>query len=192
MKHEGPILEVLLRRLLETSGEFLDPPRIGDKGNVHVAALVFDLSHAIGDACTLADLEPFHRCAAGDGNWLSICAIACWLLDDDCLRERLDKTALLDLLGQTLRAMAGEYAAGKYLSDPERREELVRIVLAGLALRPCGETPEQARDRLQALSSTERRRIIAAAKAAEKRAREIREALIAQAAAQAADKYTRE
>jgi hypothetical protein len=65
-------------------------------------------------------------------------------------------------------------------------------VLADLALRPRGETLEQAQDRLQALSSTERRRIIAAAKAAEKRAREIREALIAQAAAQAADKYTRE
>ena len=192
MKHEGPVLEVLLRRLAETPRDFLDPPRIGKTGSVHIAALVFDLSHLIKDACTLDELTPFRTASANETNWLTLCALGCWLLADENLHEHLRKAPVLLFLGPTLQLMAREYAANKYLLDPERREEFVRIALSDLGLRPAGETEPQAQDRLQALSSTERRRIIAAAREAEKRAREIREALISKAAAEAADKYTRE
>lgn len=192
MKNEGPILEVLLRRLAETPRDFLDPPRIGETGSVQISALVFDLSHQIGQACTLDELKPFRINAPSETNWFSLCAVGCWLLADESLHAHLHKPSMLQFLGPTLQLMAREYAASKYLLDPERREEFVRIALADLGLRPAGETEAQAQDRLQALSSTERRRIIAAAREAEKRAREIREALVKKAAAEAADKYTRE
>jgi hypothetical protein len=192
MKSEGPVLEVLLRRLAETPRDFLDPPRVGDAGLVHVDALIFDLSHQMGQACTRDDLLPFRSVPSGNANWLTLCAVGCWLLGEDSLRPRLKKAAVLHFLGSTLQLMAKEYAAGKYVLDPERREELARIALADLGVLPAGETKEQAQDRLQALSSTERRRVIAAARETEKRAREIREALIKKAAAEAADKYTRE
>ena len=44
-------------------------------------------------------------------------------------------------------------AAERFVSDPERREELVRWVLARLGLRPAGESEHQAADRLSALDS---------------------------------------
>ncbi|WP_018610576.1 hypothetical protein [Uliginosibacterium gangwonense] len=189
MTHAGPSLEILLRRLAETPQDFLDAPRTGKSGQLHVSALIFDLSHQIGQPFTEAELRTL---SGTDANGMTLCAIACWLLSDDTLQGRISKPRLLPFLGQTLQALAAEYKAERYLLDPERREELVRITLADLGLLPAGETAAQAQDRLQALSSTERRRIIAAAREAEKRAREIREALIKKAAAEAADKYTRE
>lgn len=189
MTQTGPSLETLLRRLAETPRDFLDAPRIGNAGQLHVKALIFDLSHQIDQSFTEADLRAF---SSANANWMTLCAITCWLLGDDALLGRISKPRLLPLLTQTLQALADEYKAERYILDPERREELVRITLADLGLLPAGETEAQAQDRLQALSSTERRRIIAAAREAEKRAREIREALIQKAAAEAADKYTRE
>lgn len=189
---EGPLLELLLGRLANTPRDFCDAPRIGERGALHVDALVFDLCRELTTPCTLAELAPFQTSKAGDANWLNLVAIACWLLAAPELQAQLNKTTVLPLLADTLAQMAAEYAADKYLHDPERREELVRIALAALGLRPAGESEAQAQDRLQALSSTERRRILAAARETEKRAREIREALIQKAAAEAADKYTRE
>jgi len=191
MKQEGPALSVLLRRLAETPRDFLDPPWTGKNGSIHLSALVFDLSHTFGEPCAASELEKLPH-APNETNWMTLCAIGCWFFADENLRGAVNKRNLLYFLGETLHAMAGEYRAERYILDPERREEFARIALADLELRPAGETGAQAQDRLQALSSTERRRIIAAAREAEKRAREIREALIRKAAAEAADKYTRE
>ncbi|MDR2690436.1 MAG: hypothetical protein LBB76_11865 [Azoarcus sp.] len=189
MKHEGPALETLLRRLADTPRDFLDPPRDGHSSTVHLDALVFDISHEMGEPCSAEDLNTLKWSTT---NWKTLCAIGCWFLADERLQACLGRTRLLHILGETVRALADEYQAERYILDPERREEFVRIVLSDLELRPAGETEPQAQDRLQALSSTERRRIVAATREAEKRARKIREALIRKAAAEAADKYTRE
>ena len=66
------------------------------------------------------------------------------------------------------------------------------VALARLGLRPAGETIAQAQDRLTTLSSAERQRVMRAARAAEERARAIREALVRKAAQESADKYTRD
>jgi hypothetical protein len=66
------------------------------------------------------------------------------------------------------------------------------VLLSHLGLRPQGETLAQAQDRLTVLSTTERKKVLAAAVAAEERARKIREALAKKAAEESADKWTRE
>ena len=66
------------------------------------------------------------------------------------------------------------------------------MALARLGCRPGGETLAQAQDRLTRISSTERNRVMLAARAAEERARAVREALARKAAQESADKYTRE
>ncbi|MBP7601669.1 MAG: hypothetical protein KA750_09995, partial [Thermoflexales bacterium] len=62
----------------------------------------------------------------------------------------------------------------------------------GLALRPAGESVAQAQDRLATLNTAERQRVIQAARAAEERARAVREAMARKAAEEAAAKYNRE
>jgi hypothetical protein len=72
------------------------------------------------------------------------------------------------------------------VADPDRRMELARWVLAGLGLVPEGESEAEAADRLAALDSVSRARVLAETRAAARRAEEIRAALRAEAAAEAA------
>lgn len=190
----GPPLERLTHRLAETPAEFLDEPRVGTAGKVAVAALVNDLMAPFGgpaDASTLARFSG--RNPFADRNRLALTAIAVWLLADDWFAEaRPDRAALLTLLDETVAALAGAAASHLYVTDPERREELARTVLAGLGFLPEGESAAQASDRLSAVSGTERARLLQASRAAEERARAVREALIRKAAEESADKWTRE
>jgi hypothetical protein len=78
------------------------------------------------------------------------------------------------------------------VSDPERREELVRLCLAALGLRPAGETEVQAQDRLTASSSVERERVVRATKTQLQHARQVREAMRRKAAEEAAAREIRE
>jgi len=194
MDREGPILEALTRRLAETPEEFLAEPRVGNVGQVHTAAVVSDLLRLLGHDVPARDLVPFSGSdRRGDRNRLGVTLILAWLLADDWfVRSRPDAAAVLTLLGTTAGQLAQQIAASKLVSDPDRREELARVALARLGLRPAGETIDQAQDRLATLSSAERQRVMRAARAAEERARAIREALVRKAAQESADKFTRD
>jgi hypothetical protein len=190
MDCEGPSLEALLRRLVETPAEFLAEPRIGRAGQIEVAAVVADLCRLFGSEPASAALAPFK---GRDRNRLAVTLIACWLLADDAFRNNPPPEGrLLELLASGLAELAAQTPSQKFVEDPARREELARNVLAGLGLRPLGETREQAEDRLTSLNAAERARVVAAARAAEERARKVREALARKAAEESADKWTRE
>lgn len=194
MQAEGPLLETLTRRLAETPEDFLAEPRIGSAGRVHVAAVVGDLMRGLGanvDVAALSALEG--KDAKQDRNRLSVTLLLCWLLADDWFRQnKLAAQALLDLMSQGSTQLSAQVQSRKFVTDPDRREELARFSLARLGFRPGGESVAQAQDRLTSLSSTERARVLQASRAAEARARAIREALARKAAQESADKMTRE
>ena len=193
MSEEGPELAALLRRLTECPPELLDEPRIGGSGRIVVSAVVFDLVGALGWAGAPHVHLPFESRDPADRNAMRIVLVACWLLHDPWFRARRDLGALAHaFLVEEPPQLAQVVDAERFVTDPERREELVRHCLARLALRPRGETEEQARDRRTSLDSVERRRLIEATRAAEERAREVREALAKKAAEEAAAKATRE
>lgn len=199
MNREGPPLEALLRRIAEAPAPFLGEPLLGKSGKVHVAAVV-------GDLCRLLATSPppaaaLARFAAQGGkndgknarNALAVTLLGCWLLGDGWfLAAGLDRTAVIDLLDGGADELGRHTPARKFVTDPERREELARFVLARLGCRPAGETVAQAQDRLTSLSASERARVLEASRAAERRARAIREALARKAAEESADKWTRE
>lgn len=188
----GPPLETLLRRLADTPPDFLDAPRAGGTGDVAVAAVVNDLLARGPGRASLSELQRFEGGREEAGR-LRMTLLMTWLLADGSLQPHLaSRAAVLALLDGTAAELAALAPVTKYLHDPDRREELVRVLLARLDLRPHGETAEQAADRLSALSATERRRLLEASRAAEARAREIREALVRKAAEASADKWTRE
>ncbi len=198
MQREGPPLETLTRRLAETPGDFLAEPWTGDHaaGTVHVPAVVHDLLTRLGgppppppaggpDALALDESQR-------DRPRLALTLLLCWLLDDDWFhRTRPAPADLLPLLGEQAAELS-RVPAARFVTNPDRREELARLTLARLGARPAGETAAQAQDRLTALSSVERARVLRAARAAEERARAVREALAAKAAQESADKFTRE
>jgi uncharacterized metal-binding protein len=79
-----------------------------------------------------------------------------------------------------------------FVRDADRREELARLVFRCTGVVPAGETAEQAADRLSTLDSATRTRVEAEARAAEERAREVREALKRKRAEEAAARASRE
>ncbi|KAF0178488.1 MAG: hypothetical protein FD161_1793 [Limisphaerales bacterium] len=194
MEREGPTLESLTRRLAETPEDFLAEPRIGNRGSVRVEAVVNDLLQLLSAPAEARALTGFAgQDPARDRNRLAVTMLLCWLLADEWFASA-HPTAdqLLTLLVEMPTQLAPQVAAKKFVADPERREELARLVLARLGFRPGGETLAQAQDRLTSLSSTERTRVMQAARAAEQRARQIREALARKAAEESADKWARE
>lgn len=194
MQQEGPILESLTRRLAETPEDFLAEPRIGRTGAVEVAAVVSDLLEILGSSREGNPLTRFvTQDARADRNRLAIALLQCWLLADDWFRQAKPKREeILRLLETDSADLAAQVPARRFVTDPDRREELARLALARLGYRPAGETVAQAQDRLTTLNSAERARVMQASRAAEERARQIREALARTAAEEAADKWSRE
>jgi len=194
MIHEGPRLEHLMRRLTETPVDFLAEPRIGKHGVVRVDAVVADLVRGLGGRPLPDELTAFAGTdPSRDRNRLSATLLVVWLLDDEWFRAReTPPQAVLAALESVPADLAAGAAARAFVTDPDRREELVRVVLGRLDLRPAGETAAQAQDRLTSISAAERARFIAEARAAQVRAMGIRAALATKAAQESADKYTRE
>jgi hypothetical protein len=193
MTQEGPTLEHLLRRLAETPSDFLAEPRSSSgHGIIHVPAVVADLL-AFHD-CGLSEFQSFTPDASAPAlRRAGVTLLLCWWLADSAIIAlKVPANALVTLLSEGASELASQNGAAKYRDDPERREEFVRFALARLGWRPANESVAQAQDRLTALSSIERNRVLAASRAAEERSRAIREALVRKAAQESADKYTRE
>jgi hypothetical protein len=180
---------------MECPAEFLAEPRVHDTGVIEVPAVVSDLLCDLGNQPLKSDTLTASR--AGEDrvatrNRLRVVLVAAWLLHDGWFVERRVGPRALPLLQEGLDEMARVVPADRCVSDPDRREELVRTCLLGLGLRPAGETADVAQDRLTTLSSAERARVVQAARAAEERARKVREELARKAAAEAAAAYAPE
>ena len=195
MEREGPPLEALIRRLAECPADFLAEPRIGTAGMVHCAAVVSDLLADLGGApLRTPETAAFQGSRRReDRNRLRVVLVAAWLLHDDWFRARARFAApARKFLEEGVAELAALVPADQLVADPDRREELARTCLRALGLRPVRETVAQAQDRLTTLNSAERQRVIREARAAEERARQVREAMARQAAEEAAARYMRE
>jgi hypothetical protein len=194
MEKIGPELSRLTRYLAEIPADFLDEPKISKGGRLVVAALVNDVLLRFGRRANASELALFDGGSLKqDRNHLQVIAIATWLLTEEWFATaQISADNILTLLAQQLTEMAKVTRADKFVTDSERREEFARVILARLNFRPANENKAQAIDRLSSLSSIERQRLLEESRAAEKRAREIREALARKAAKESADKWTRE
>ena len=193
MNLAGPQLETLTQRLSETPTDFLLEPKIGSSGVVFVPALVNDLLARWHIPVPVQQLERYQGRVLVERNRLALLMIAVWLLADEWfVTAAITPEKFFKLFDEILPAMAAITPAHRFVQDPDRREELVRMTLRTLDYRPANETVAIATDRLSALSSVEQKRLLAESRAAEKRSRAIREALIKKAAEESADKWTRE
>lgn len=187
MSPEGPEIERLTRRLAECPGEFL---ATADGAPDFIAVVCDHMRRMATDfpperspgLALLRNLNHAH---------LELVAVACWMLHDDWFLDRPDTAPGMWSLfvSDALKRMAELVKPAAFVTDPDRREELARTCLKSLALVPKGETPAQAADRLTALDSVERHRVLKATAAAERRAREIREAMAKKKAQESASRY---
>lgn len=197
MKPEGPPLDTLTRRLAECPPSFLAAPRLSKGKGLVVEALVHDVLVDLGAApAPWMDLAPFRGSRPEQAQRLRVIAVTCWLLAAPELRALAQQRELAPgahtLLAKGLDALAHLVGPEALLSDPDRREELVRRVLDGLGLRPAGEAEAYATDRLSALDSVARDRVLQETRAQVEKARKLREAMAKRAAEEAAARYSGE
>jgi hypothetical protein len=198
MNEEGPLVETLTRRLADCPADFLaEPLDKSGKGAAAVEAVVYDLIRDLGGPpLTRAESAIFalkKNLSKAERNRLRVVLVACWLLHDPWFRYRRKFAREAFALVRTgLDEVAALVKAERFVSDPDRREEMARLCLKALGLRPAGETATQSEDRLATLDSAERTRVIRAARAAEERARRVREEMARKAAEEAAATYGRE
>ena len=193
MIHDGPPLEILLRRIVDTPPDFLAEPKIGKRGVVHVDAIAGDVAALLGGAVSRTGLHRYTATDSREQNRLAIALLACWVYADAWLRAAgINPQEMLNALDALSNELAPHAPAKSFHTDPDRREELARTALARLGLRPAGETQTQAQDRLINVSAAERKRTVEAARGAAERVRAIREALARKAAEESADKMWRE
>ena len=192
MNTEGPPLEPLLHRLTDCPTEFLEVAGKDHPGGVEVVAIVCDLLRTVTPD-NPPELEVRHLAAIRQRTpaELTLISITCWLLSDPWFlgQPHLPPLMWRLLVSDTLARLAGLVRTDTFVKDADRREELVRTCLAQLGLRPAGESAAQAADRLTTLDSCERDRVLRATAAAERRAREIREAMARKRAQEAASRY---
>lgn len=187
---EGPPLQELARRLAECPADFLSDP----DSTVDVAAVISDLSRALGGTLLTADeIARFRGVVRPEMKRVRLALIASWLLYDPWFRaQQRFASAVLSFLGIGLGELAALIEPRTFITDPDRREELARLTLHALGLRPAGETEAQAADRLNTLSSVERTRVIQETRPAQERVQQVRAAMRKKAAEEAAAAYGRE
>lgn len=167
----------LTRRLADTPPDFLDPSAVS------VPAVVSDvLLMSGGDPLT--EVGTF----TGGNRRLTLILVACWLLADPELRPPPDRARAF--LATGLAKLAALVPPMRFVTDPDRREELARLTLHALGIAPAGETAAQAEDRLSTVDSVRRREVLVAAQDTEKRAQAVRKAMEEQAAKEAAARYS--
>lgn len=192
----GPVIQRLTRRLSECPPDFLAEPRTKARPDgVVVAAVVSNLLEDLGAAGLPGDAESAAWTAgrAQDRNLLRLTLVACWLCHDSCFRDpQRHAPEVKQWLAGGLRALAEQVGADLFVTDPDRREELSRLLLQALDLCPEGESAAQASDWLQSLSSVERARVLRETRAQTEKARALREKMAAEQAQQAAARYSSE
>jgi hypothetical protein len=192
MNVEGPPLERLLHRLTDCPPEFLAVAGKKNRDDVEVVAIVCDLLRLL-DPDNPPELEASFLTAirARTQPELKLISIVGWLLGDEWFlgHPHLITSMRTMIASENLARLATLVRPDKFVSDADRREELVRTCLAQLGLRPQGESAAQALDRLTTLDSSERDRVLRATAEAEKRAREIRAAMARRQAQESASRY---
>lgn len=190
-----PCLEALLRRLSDCPAEFLLELPAEEADRVTPAAVVEDLLRSLGGG-PLAPDEAASFVPSGKAGRVRcrLAMVGAWLLGEESFSGRPGlalkaKDFLLELARGPLSNIHDPRA---FVVDPDRREELARLALFALDLRPAGESASQAEDRLSALDSVETRRTAQESKAAQERARAVLEAMKKKAAEEAAAKPSRE
>ncbi len=202
MKNPGLPLEELIDHLIRIPGEFMNKNiKAAAAGkNLYVPAIVNDLLTDIGgfplnDEEILKHFTDKKNSKTDNTNYLQIVSILCYIYEYGYFTSKKQGSEEIKsfLLSQKLIDLSNAVkSADEFITDPDRREELCRVALDVIGYYPEGENQKNAMDRLSTLDSVERKKILTKTAEAQKRAKELKEAMMRQEAEEAASKMSRE
>ncbi len=169
--------------------------RAGSNDGLKLSALVNDLLTGLGEL-PVTESEAKRLDSHSDRKPHSrIISLLCHIYHDPVFAEMKVSPGYIRkfLFSQNIEALGASVDdPGIFVTDSERREELCRLALNGVNMHPAGEDEKKAKERLLALDSVERKKILDKTRLAQERAREIREAMLQKEAEEAASKMSRE
>jgi len=173
--------------LRETPPDFLLGPIAEAGGEVDTVALVGDLYRFYAQEAPRIDLPR-------DINHVLFLQLAVWLLHAPELRtiQPTPRVPSPAALNDALRGLATYAKARRIPQEPERAEELARVLLSALELRPAGESESESKARLGALDSAARAKVLEESRRAHQRAKEVADTMRRKAEEEAASKVSRE
>jgi hypothetical protein len=198
---EGPELYYLIQKLQNTPLNLIQENIINSEKKINKHQHVLSISKSVffnmgqeAKDWNSFELVSFNKKdAITEIRYLQICLLIFNILNDDFFYNRIeDIPNAKKLFGENLVNLINLVEPSEFIFDDERREELVRYILLHLDYYPKGENENKAKDRFTSIDSIERKRMIDASIAAQKRAKELREAMERQEAEEAASKWNRE
>lgn len=202
MKNPGPPLQELIDHLILIPGEFTgkNEKSPDNSGKISIPAIVNDLlldlgGEALSDSEIPAEFHNTGHVKPAVNNYLRLVSILCYIFEYRFFMENKTSPENIKsfLLSKRLVDLSGAVkSADEFITDPDRREEICRTALDVSGYYPDGENEKHARDRLLTLDSVERKAILTRTAEAQKKAREIKEAMMRQEAEEAASKMSRE
>ncbi|PKL16704.1 MAG: hypothetical protein CVV49_14760 [Spirochaetae bacterium HGW-Spirochaetae-5] len=202
MNNPGPPLQELIDHLILIPGEFTGRSEKTADVNVKIntPAIINDLLLDLGGAplCDEEITKNFHskkENKAETDNYLKLISILCYIYEHRFFIEKKSGSEKIKsfLLSQRLIDLSRAVkSSDEFITDPERREEICRAALDAAGYFPEGENEKNARDRLSTLDSVERKIILTRTAEAQKKANELKEAMMRKEAEEAASKMSRE
>ncbi|MEW6709674.1 MAG: hypothetical protein AB1403_07610 [Candidatus Riflebacteria bacterium] len=187
---KGPTVSELIHHIKQCPEEFLRPPVFKGKGEIFTLALVNDTWRKL-----LGEPTSIHGITIGADQRsvaeLALMQICCWAIDHSFFRQT-GPDWFKKFICEALTPIAPLVKTELWVKDEERAEELARLLLQACGALPKGETEAEAQDRLAAVDTIKRLKVIEESRAAMERAREIKRKMAEAKAREAANVYSRE
>ena len=134
----------------------------------------------------------FNLAYIGDNHWRAI-HISIWLLSHrNFINSAFIEEKLFNFWFEELSEASLYVKFKEWISDEERAEEMVRLLLHCCGITPEGENQDEAADKLSSLSSADRQKVLKQSYEAHERIMKIKKEMAEKKAREAANTYGRE
>ena len=184
----------LLSHLKNCPDDFLKATGV-TKGGIHTTALLSDCYRVVsGNFITGGNLVPSEITIYKlDLKCLVTIHIACWLFSFKFFQSKPDLIeGITTFMFEVLPVYSKYVDNSQWIADEDRTEEFVRLALNSCGILPEGESENEAADKLNALDTIKRLKVLQDSAGAFERMMEIRRTMAEQKAREAANVYGRE
>jgi hypothetical protein len=191
----GPDIDIhqLMRRLAQCPPDIYDFSSLDSTGPVPLALAQDVIFHLGGGALEKKDRNHLIQLQTKRPTEAAFLMLGCYVLSHPIFLRRSELIpGCISLFRTGFSELADVSRARDFVLNTERREELVRLCLRSLAIRPSGESKESFKNRWESLDSVRRVELMQKAAQLRKRQEELRKAMEEKAAREAASKWSRE
>ncbi|MBS7256316.1 hypothetical protein [Flavobacterium branchiicola] len=185
----------LVTHLRKCPDVYLQPSDFSLERGINSIALLYDTYKVVTNDFLRNDFKvysDFNLKYVDDNHWRTI-HISAWLLShQDFINVPAIEDKLYDFWFVELQPASKYVKFKEWISDDERAEEMVRLLLYCCEILPYGESADEAADKLSSLSSAERHKVLKQSYAAHERIMNIKKEMAEKAAREAANVYGRE